>query len=204
MRAGRIPVTTCLPLLLAGLALGGCGSAGTAVAQDSRPGPLATRAATPAVVRAEPVSIRIRAIGVKAKVRELGLNADDTVEVPTNPDEAGWYRLGPAPGEAGSAVILGHVDSKTGPAVFAGLKRLRPGNRIVVTMSDRSIVRYRVTAVATYPNARFPARRVYGGTGARALNLVTCGGRYDARIGYLSNVVAYTSILRAGRTRTRA
>ena len=94
-------------------------------------------------------------------------------------------------------MILGHVDSKTGPAVFAGLKRLRPGNRIVVTMSDRSIVRYRVTAVATYPNARFPARRVYGGTGARTLNLVTCGGRYDVRIGYLSNVVAYTSILHA-------
>jgi sortase (surface protein transpeptidase) len=183
--------------LLAGLALGGCGGAVTPATGDEGPQPLATQAAEPAVVRPEPVSIRIPAIGVQAEVGGLGLNADDTVEVPTDPDDAGWYSLGPSPGEAGSAVILGHVDSKSGPAVFAGLKRLRAGNRILVTMSDRSIVRYAVTGVSTYPNAKFPARRVYGATGTSTLNLVTCGGKYDTRIGYLSNVVAYASILSA-------
>ncbi|HUR72891.1 MAG TPA: class F sortase, partial [Sporichthya sp.] len=131
-----------------------------------------------------------------ATVGSLGFNqAEQTVEVPTEPMDAGWYRYGSAPGEDGSAVILGHVDSKTGPAVFARLKELRRGDEVAVTMSDRSVVSYRVNKVATYPNAKFPAKQVYGAHGPSTLNLVTCGGAYDrAHGGYQSNVVVYTSL----------
>ncbi len=115
--------------------------------------------------------------------------------MPSKPARTGWCRHGSAPGEAGSAVILGHVDSDTGPAVFARLKELRAGDKVTVTMSDRSEVRYAVTKVATYPNAKFPAQRVYGGTGPSTLNLVTCGGAYDPVEGYQANVVVYTSLV---------
>lgn len=116
------------------------------------------------------------------------------MEVPSKPAHTGWYRFGSSPGENGSAVILGHVDSRTGPAVFARLKELQKGDEVSVTMSDRSVLRYRVDKVATYPNAKFPATKVYGATGPSTLNLITCGGVYDPTEGYRSNVVVYTSL----------
>ena len=148
-------------------------------------------------MRLTPASLRIPTIAVAAPVGKLGFDeAEQTVEVPSKPMHTGWYRYSSAPGENGSAVILGHVDSKTGPDVFARLKELRPGDKVSVTMSDRSVVSYRVDKVATYPNAKFPAAKVYGAKGPSTLNLVTCGGAYDANAGgYQSNVVVYTSLV---------
>jgi LPXTG-site transpeptidase (sortase) family protein len=151
-------------------------------------------AAAPATVRLTPTSIRIPAIAVAAPLDSLGFDdAEQTVEVPAEPAHAGWYRYASAPGEDGSSVILGHKDSQSGPAVFARLTELRRGDRVSVTMSDRSVLTYRVDKVATYPNARFPADRVYGAKGRSTLNLVTCGGAYDRVQGYQANVVVYTS-----------
>ncbi|HZE67042.1 MAG TPA: class F sortase [Sporichthyaceae bacterium] len=178
--------------LLVALALAGC--AGTTNHFEVA-APAITLAPATASVRTTPVSMRIPAIKVATHVGSLGLNADKTVQVPSKPMQAGWYRYGPAPGQAGSAVILGHVDSKTGPAVFARLKELRAGDKVTVTMANHSVVRYAVTKVATYANAKFPARKVYGATGPSTLNLVTCGGSYDkSNGGYQSNVVVYTSL----------
>lgn len=155
-------------------------------------------AVSPASVteRVTPTSIRIPSIGVRAPLDPLGFDgAERTVEVPENPDHAGWYRHGSTPGAGGAAVILGHVDSLTGPAVFTRLRELRAGDAITVTMSDRSRLRYAVTKVATYVNAKFPARRVYRATGPSTLSLVTCGGVYDRAVGaYRSNVVVYAEL----------
>src|SRR5690606_13771290 len=98
------------------------------------------------------------------------------------------------PGQVGSSVILGHVDSLVGPAVFYRLRELTAGNRIDVRLSDGDLVQFRVVRVATYKYQDFPAEQVYAGTARRAtLNLVTCGGEYDAdRGGYQSNVVVFT------------
>ncbi len=150
-----------------------------------------------------PVSLTIPAIDVKADVTRLGLNADRTVEVPKDADDTGWYRHGPAPGENGSAVILGHVDSTTGPAVFYRLKNLERGEKVAVKLSDDSVAHYQVVRVALYANEDFPAQKVYSASvGQPALNLVTCGGSYDRDAGgYQSNVVVYTKFLGAtGRT----
>ena len=139
---------------------------------------------------ADPVTLSIPAIDVQARVVRLGQHEDGTVEVPGNPAETGWFRLGPPPGAAGSSVILGHVDSMSGPAVFYRLKELRPGDRIAVRLGDGTTVRFRVHSIETYANADFPAKKVYGKQGRSQLNLVTCGGAYDAsRGGYQSNVV---------------
>ena len=146
-------------------------------------------ASTPAAP-ARPVAITIPAIGVRSVLAPLGLNPDGTVEVPTDPAAAGWYELGTRPGAMGSAVILGHVDSREGPAVFYLLSTLNAGDAVDVRLADGASARFRVSSVRTYANAQFPADQVYAAEGARVLNLVTCGGAYDAeRGGYQANVV---------------
>ncbi len=150
----------------------------------------------PVVRRSAPVTIRIPAIDLTARVSGLGLKSDGTVQVPTNPAQTGWYRRGPAPGEVGSAVILGHVDSVQGPAVFYRLRFLRTGDRIQVTLADGAVAHFVVRTVSMYRNEKFPARRVYGSPGYSALQLVTCGGRFDTiSDSYQSNVVVYTSLV---------
>ena len=147
----------------------------------------------PSATAARPVGLRIPAIDVAARVVRLGLNPDRTVEVPSNPAETGWYRPGPAPGDAGSAVILGHVDSVDGPAVFDRLDELRVGDRVAVDAADGSTAVFRVVRLVNYPNDRFPAERVYAAPGGgRRLNLVTCSGPFDPEDGYQANLVVYT------------
>lgn len=142
-----------------------------------------------------PTQLAIPAIDLATSLVQLGLMPDRTVEVPQDADLAGWFQPGTAPGRLGSAVILGHVDSAAGPAVFARLQELRPGDPITVTRADGSSVRFVVEESVLYPNAEFPAQRVYAAQGERRLNLVTCGGVYDAtRGGYQSNLVVYARL----------
>jgi sortase (surface protein transpeptidase) len=149
-----------------------------------------------------PTHLRIPSIDVSATVTSLGIHADRTVEVPADPDQVGWYRLGARPGQAGSAVLLGHVDSTNGPAVFYRLRALTRGDEVEVRRADGSTVRFVVTSIATYANADFPAQKVYRSRGRPGLALVTCGGRYDAAHGgYQANVVVFAAL--AGRTASR-
>ena len=149
-----------------------------------------------AVARSLPVYLRIPAIGVAVSLSTLGLNPDRTVQVPTDFAQPGWFRLGPSPGQIGSAVILGHVDSYQGPAVFFKLRSLHAGDSVEVTLVDGVIAHFVVTTVATYTKAQFPAHHVYASHGYAALQLVTCGGRFDRASGhYLSNIVAYTTLV---------
>ncbi len=142
-----------------------------------------------------PVGLRIPALGLAVGLSELGLNPDRTVEVPTDYALPGWFRLGPTPGRPGSAVILGHVDSQRGPAVFFRLGSLRVGDEVAVTLADGTVARFAVREVATYLKREFPARLVYGSHGGRSLQLVTCGGEFDRKARrYLSNVVVHTEL----------
>jgi sortase (surface protein transpeptidase) len=150
----------------------------------------------PAKESVTPIALRIPAIGVSKQLVPLGLNPDKTVQVPADYDLPGWFRLGPAPGKRGSSVILGHVDSYTGPAVFFGLHSLQIGDTVDVDLSDGTVAQFAVNEVAVYPKVGFPAERVYGSHGKSALNLVTCGGKFDDTIrSYESNVVVYTTLV---------
>jgi sortase (surface protein transpeptidase) len=147
--------------------------------------------------RNPPVHLSIPSIGVSEPLLRLGVNSDGTVQVPA-PEKAaypGWFAPGPAPGQAGSAVVLGHVDSLHGPAVFYQLRLLRAGDRVDIRLRDGSLVAFSVEDVATYSHADFPAARVYRSGGRPALTLVTCGGAYDPQTGYQANVVVYTRLL---------
>jgi Sortase domain len=142
----------------------------------------AARTAAAGAARSAPVTVRIPAIGVAAKIISVGLNGHGGVAVPplATPMLVGWYDRGAAPGQAGAAVLLGHVDSAlTGPAVFYKLGELRPGNLVYVTRKDNRTVVFTVTSVALYPETDFPSLRVYGFTAAPTLRLVTCGGDFD-------------------------
>lgn len=156
----------------------------------------------PSAAAPSPEHLRIASIGVSTDLVRLGLNQDRTVEVPRDAAQAGWFDQGPVPGQPGSSVVLGHVDSVEGPAVFHRLSQLRPGDPIKVQLSDGSVALFEVGRVATYTNENFPARDVYAGSPGRpALNLVTCGGEYDEeRGGWQSNVVVFGVYVRTTST----
>ena len=185
-------------LLACAAGLTGCGGAEvvakppSSTAESESVLPTERRSAGKAAVT--PLLLSIPTLGLSTRLIDLGLEKDGTVEVPSDPDRAGWFRLGTVPGERGSAVILGHVDSLTGPAVFAELSSMRRADRVTVSMSDDSVVTFEVDRVVTYANADFPADLVYAGKRrVPELNLVTCGGVYDRdRGGYQSNVVVFT------------
>ncbi len=147
------------------------------------------------VQAADPVTIRIPTIEVEAPVIALGLNDDGTIEVPSRTHETGWWRDGPEPGEAGASVILGHVDSRTGPAVFHGLRRLLAGDEIHVDRADGTTVTYVVESSGQHSKDDFPTEAVYGATDQPTLRLVTCGGDFDqGERSYLDNYIVFASL----------
>lgn len=149
---------------------------------------------------APPRRIHIPAIGVKARVVSLERAPDRTMETPKNFDNTGWYEPGSEPGERGPAVIAGHIDSTSGPAVFYRLRELKRGNLIRIKRADGSIVRFRVEGLERWPKAAFPTRRVFGRTRLAALRLVTCSGNFDPSTGhYVDNTIVYATRVRVRR-----
>ena len=143
-----------------------------------------------------PVRVQIPKIGVAGSLDRLGRAR--TARSRCRADRwgvAGWYALGPRPGDPGSAVILGHVDSTRGPAVFFRLRELRRGDEIKVTRADRSSARFVVERTAQYDKQRFPTDDVYYPTLTPALRLVTCGGQFDHSTGhYRSNIIVFATL----------
>jgi hypothetical protein len=148
----------------------------------------------PAAVHLTPTRVRIPAIGVDSALEELHTKAG-VLQPPTDPLVAGWWSGGPVPGNPGPAVIAGHLDSYTGPAVFIHLSELSAGDLIDVTRSNGSTVAFVVDSVDVYQKSAFPTQAVYGATPGVALRLITCGGTFDrAKQVYLANVIVYASL----------
>jgi len=165
---------------------------------ESAAGVIGSSARGPSLPRSLPVAVDIPAIGVDAKLLHLGLNSDGTIQVPsleTSADEAAWYKYSATPGQIGSSVIEGHVDSYQGAAVFFRLGALRPGDTVNVTLADGVTAVFRVTGVREFVKSRFPAKAIYGATDFAALRLITCGGAFDYATGhYLSSTVVFASL----------
>jgi hypothetical protein len=144
---------------------------------------------------APPAWLSIPAIGVDGPLAEIGLDGSGALVPPADFSRAGWFAAGPAPGEVGPAVLAGHVDDRTGPAVFYRLEELTPGDEVVVTGSDGQPVRFTVTRVAAYPKDDFPTAEVYGPTTGPELRLITCGGTFDrSRRSYEENLVVFARL----------
>ena len=147
--------------------------------------------------RAIPLRLEIPAINLDATfVSPLDLLPDQTIAVPDSYTQVGWYRGGSTPGENGPAVILGHVDSIHGPAVFYALGQLREGDEIRVSRADGTIATFSVTKLKRYPQVNFPTLEVYGPTDSPTLRLVTCTGTFDRGVQkYSHNLVVYATLV---------
>jgi hypothetical protein len=192
------------------LIVGGAAAAGVAVAaQQHAPqpslaaagatGPSAGRAWWLSLRHSLPVSIEIPAIGVHSVLVHLGVKPDGTMQVPPlqRASVAAWYKYSVTPGQIGTSVIEGHVDTKQGPAVFFRLGALRPGDLVNVRLADGITAVFRVTGVRQYLKSRYPAETVYrDATRFAALRLITCGGAFDyATSQYLSSTVVYAFLV---------
>jgi hypothetical protein len=190
--------------LLTATALGtGVGLAGTTPAGPGarwQPGCAAHCPATPVALDpapGRPTRVRVARIGIDSPLTPLGLDPVGALLPPTDFDRAGWYAGGPVPGDPGPAVLAGHLDSRSGPAVFARLGELRPGDRVEVWRTDPGQSRssrgvFRVTGSLRSAKAHFPTAAVYGPTPVPELRLVTCGGAFDPGTGhYRDNLVVF-------------
>ncbi|MEV7553029.1 class F sortase [Amycolatopsis sp. NPDC089917] len=155
-------------------------------------------AAVEGMPKADPVSIDVPKIEAKSSLVPLGLNADNTVEVPpvTQPMQAGWYENGPTPGEVGPSVILGHVDGNKQKGIFFRLKELAPGDKISIARKDGTTAEFAVTKVDRVAKDKFPTDAVYGDTTEPELRLITCGGVFDkASRNYLDNIIVFARLI---------
>jgi Sortase domain len=148
--------------------------------------------------RGRPELLRISGLGVEAAVRPVGV-AGGLVEVPRDADVVGWYRHGPAPGEPGSTVLVGHVDLDGRRGVFFRLRELEPGAVVTVRLERGAPRSFRVVARRSYPKGKLPPF-VFAEAGRPVLTLITCGGSFDDALGaYEENVVVVATLLRPGR-----
>lgn len=141
------------------------------------PVPAAVPAAT--LEATEPVEVRIPSIGVDSSLVQLGIAADGSAEVPQDFDRAGWFSGGGRPGWVGPTVLLGHVDSQDGPAVFYRLRELGRGDVVEVGTRDGTVARYAVERTQQVAKDEFPTFEVFGATPDDVLRLVTCAGDFD-------------------------
>ena len=131
-------------------------------------------------------------LGLDTRLTGAGTGRDGTLQVPADASRAGWYVDGPAPGDLGPAIVVGHLDSRAGPGIFAGLAGLEPGDRIGVRRADGTQVAFAVTEITTYAKRDFPTARIYAGDGRATLRIITCGGAFDEETGrYRSNTVVF-------------
>lgn len=138
----------------------------------------------------KPVRVRVPSIGIDSTLQPLGLLADGSLQSPSQWQQAGWYDRGTVPGSVGPAVIAGHVDSVSGPAVFFRLRQLSLGASVLIQRQNGSTLRFVVDQIRQYPKDQFPTAAVYGPTADAELRLITCTGDFDySKRSYLDNLV---------------
>jgi sortase (surface protein transpeptidase) len=188
-------------VLGASIVLGGCAAPTPAPPPGPPPAAPAEVTATPPLAAARPVRIRIPSIEVDSALVDLGLQADGTLQVPTDGTAAGWFTGSPAPGQIGPAVIAAHVDWDHRPGVFFRLRDLGRGDEVDVDRQDGTTARFEVLEVEQYPKDAFPTERVYGDIDHAGLRLITCGGEFDrAARSYRDNVVVYAGLVGSSPT----
>lgn len=165
-------------------------------------GPVLPAARAP-LAGALPQRVDVPSIGIQAPVISRGLDADGAIEAPPyeSPGTVGWWSKGVQPGAAGAALMVGHVDTKSKPAVFYGLSSAQPGDKVRVVRADGSVAEFTIEDVRVYERAAFDPHKAYGQRvkGRAELRLVTCGGSYDKTAKeYTANVVVSAYLTGAG------
>ncbi|KPC85218.1 sortase [Streptomyces sp. NRRL WC-3753] len=143
---------------------------------------------------ARPQRLEVPELGIEAPVVARGLDAEGAIEPPPfdQPGSVGWYAAGVTPGAAGTALMVGHVDTETRPAVFYELSTLEPGETIRVVRDGDGTAEFTVDDVQVLTRDGFDAQQAFGprDTSRSELRLITCGGTFDrATDSYTANVV---------------
>jgi sortase (surface protein transpeptidase) len=145
--------------------------------------------------RSTPTRIRIASIDLDASLAQVGLKTDGSLQVPSDPYQAGWYQGSPAPGEIGPAVIDGHVDKVGGIAVFWRLRELKQGDIIEINRADGTTARFKTSFARQFSQDDFPTKQIYGNTTYAGLRLITCGGIFNPLTGHYSdNIVVFATL----------
>ena len=164
--------------------------------EDTAGSEIATSAEQYELAASDPKRIRIPSINVDAAFEEpLGLDVDQAIEVPDAYETVGWYKYGPTPGEMGPSVVLGHVDSYQGPAVFYRLGQLKEGDEILIDRTDGTTATFEVERLSRHEQSDFPTREVYGDIDHAGLRLITCTGTYDhGSLRYSHNLIVFARL----------
>ncbi|MER7486322.1 class F sortase [Streptomyces sp. NPDC126497] len=173
-------------------------SAVSAAPSDPAAGGSAREPSGKRLPRSEPTRLLIPAIDVDAPFTDLAIDGKGRLEPPP-PDDTnlvGWYAKGVSPGERGTAIIAGHVDTTTSPAVFARLGELEKGDRFRVLRADGSRATFVVDETESFEKDDFPDERVYADTPDAQVRLITCAGDYDhAAKDYTENLVVFAHLV---------
>ncbi|MFI8089286.1 class F sortase [Streptomyces sp. NPDC086080] len=155
-------------------------------------------AAGASLPRADPTRLVIPRIDVDAPFTDLAINGKGQLDPPPahNTNLVGWYAKGVSPGERGTAIIAGHVDTATSPAVFARLDELKKGDRFRVVREDGSRATFVVDHAESFDKDDFPDERVYADTPDAQVRLITCAGDYDHSVkDYTENLVVFARLV---------
>jgi hypothetical protein len=184
----RTPARRAVPVLIALGLLLVIGWLLVAIDRQGQPQPQPGAAGRPG-----PSTLSIPKIGVRAAIVGVGLKANGAMQTP-DPGQVGWYRHGPKPGDPGPAVLVGHIDNRTGPDVFHRLGRLRRGDEILVGRPDGTTTRFLVGRLERHPKTELPASRIWTKSNRPLLRLITCAGTFDhATDHYRDNLILYAS-----------
>lgn len=146
--------------------------------------------------RSEPTRVRLSRLNIDASLVSVGLKLDGSMEIPSTYGSAGWYKLAPTPGELGPAIIVGHVDSPRGPAVFWRLRETQPGDIVEIDRADSKTVKFKVDTVEQVPSNYLPVQQIFGDINHAGIRLMTCGGTFDIhKQQYDKNVVVFGTLI---------
>ncbi|GAD84224.1 class F sortase [Nocardia asteroides] len=195
--------TVVVASVLVGVAAGFFVTAATRVPGQAEPPPAHVDTALPGTVaaaapldRSAPVRLEIPRIGLDTSPGRSGTTTSGALAAPADFAHTTWFEPGASPGEAGPAVILGHVDSTSGPAVFFRLGELAAGDEVLVTRADGRTAHFVVDRTESVDKTEFPTDRVFADDGTARLRLITCGGTFDPDRGrYLANVIVYATLV---------
>ncbi|MEV0197308.1 class F sortase [Nonomuraea sp. NPDC050691] len=152
---------------------------------------------TTAKKKPAPTRIKIPKIKVNALIGSVTVDLKGNLTTPplSKPNQTGWYRFSPVPGELGPSVINGHVSTRKGAAVFSRLRELAKGDAIYVYRSDKKVTKFTVSGIEQVGKTSFPTGRVYGNTTNAQLRLITCGGVFNKTAhSYTDNVIVYATL----------
>lgn len=141
-----------------------------------------------------PTRLKIPIINVDSDIENVGITTGGIMDVPSSPNNVGWFLLGPRPGEIGSAVLTGHFGWKNNlPAVFDNLNKLQKGDKLYVENEKGVVIVFIVRELRVYDEKQDASNVFVSNDGIAHMNLITCQGAWNkTKKSYSERLVIFT------------